>query len=133
MNTLIIPEDFRKDQDVLGPLFARLVKTCNRSSMHVLICRDPLLGGVGEALKSERITEILSKYRGMIDIFILCIDRDGVVGRCQRLDQLETEWGHRVPFLAENAWEELETWVLAGPDRPTACVSQRDFAVGERP
>ncbi len=114
MNVLIIPEDFRNDQYILDPLFSRLVRDFERTSIHFLVCRDPLLGGVGEALKSERMEEILQKYQGMIDIFILCVDRDGVVGRRQRLDQLEAQLGNGVPFLAENAWEEIETWVLAG-------------------
>ena len=116
MNVLIIPEDFRKDQYILKPLFARLVRA--RPSVHILICRDPLLGGIGEALKSERMSEILEKYRGRVDIFILCVDRDGEVGRRQRLDQLEGEFRYGPLFLAENAWEELETWVLAGLNLP---------------
>ena len=119
MNVLIIPEDFRKDQHILRPLFSRLVRGFERPSIHVLICQDPLLGGVGEALKSERIENVLERYRGMIDIFILCVDRDGQLGRRQRLDQLEMEFGNREPFLAENAWEEIETWVLAGLDLPS--------------
>ena len=118
MNVLIIPEDFRKDQYMLKPLFSRLVRSFNRPSIHVLVCHDPLLGGFGEALKSERIEEILEKYEGMIDIFVLCIDRDGVVGRRRRLDRLEAEFGNDLPFLAENAWEEIETWVLAGLQLP---------------
>ena len=113
MNVLIIPEDFRYDQYILKPLFDRLVR--DRPSVHILICRDPLLGGVGEALKSERISEIMDlKYRGRVDIFILCVDRDGEAGRRQRLDQLEDEFRNGPAFLAENAWEEIETWALAG-------------------
>ena len=119
MNILIIPEDFRKDQHMLKPLFSRLVKSFSRPSIHILVCHDPLLGGFGEALKSERIEEILEKYEGMIDIFVLCVDRDGNVGRRQRLNQLESEFGNGVPFLAENAWEEIETWVLAGLRLPS--------------
>ena len=116
MNVLIIPEDFRNDQYILKPLFERLVRA--RPSVHILICRDPLLGGVGEALKSGNMEYILEKYRGSVDIFILCVDRDGVVGRRRRLDQLEAKFGNGLPFLAENAWEELETWVLAGLNLP---------------
>ena len=115
---LVIPEDFRRDQYILGPLFSRLLRTYDRPSVHILICRDPLLGGVGEALKSERIASILEKYGGMIDIFILCVDRDGQVGRRQRLDQIESEFQPKCVFLSENAWEEIETWVLAGLDLP---------------
>jgi len=35
------------------------------------------------------------------------------------LDQLEARFGNdRFVFLAENAWEEIETWVLAGLELP---------------
>ena len=54
----------------------------------------------------------------MTDIFILCIDRDGEEGRRQRLDQLEKKFDNGQTFLAENAWEEIETWLLAGLDLP---------------
>ncbi len=118
MNVLIIPEDFRNDQHILKPLFERLVS--DRHSVHISICRDPLLGGVGEALKSSNMKYILERYRGMVDVFILCVDRDGELGRRQRLDQLESQFGNGVQFLAENAWEELETWVLAGLDLPNS-------------
>ncbi len=117
MNVLIIPEDFRNDQYILKPLFDRIVRA--RPSVHILICRDPLLGGVREALKSDRIVEVMDRYEGMIDVFILCVDRDGEVGRRQRLDDIESEFGDGVVFLAENAWEELETWLLAGLDLPS--------------
>ena len=54
----------------------------------------------------------------MTDIFILCVDRDGDIQRRQRLDGIEAKLGTGQTFLAENAWEELETWVLAGLDLP---------------
>ena len=118
MNVLIIPEDFRNDQYILKPLFSRLFQSIGKRRVHVDVCRDPLLGGVGEALKSERIKEVIGKHREMTDIFILCIDRDGEEGRRQRLDQLEEEFDNGQTFLAENAWEEIETWILAGLDLP---------------
>ncbi len=116
MKVLIIPEDFRNDQHILTAMFTRLLRNIGDTSPKVRICRDPLLGGVTEALKSERIAEIMEANRGMFDLFILCVDRDGVLGRRQRLDEIEREFGPH--FLAENAWEELETWALAGLDLP---------------
>ena len=118
MNVLVIPEDFRKDQYILKPLFKRLFTTFGRPKAKVRVCQDPLLGGIGEAMKAERIAEIVSRYEGMTHIFILCVDRDGEVGRRQGLDSLEGEFGDGRTFVAENAWEELETWVLAGLDLP---------------
>lgn len=119
MNVLIIPEDFRKDQYILNPIFGRLFRDVGRPRARIKVCQDPLLGGVTEAMKSERLSEIFERYDAMIDIFILCVDRDGNEGRRRGLDQLEQKFGDGRVFLAENAWEELETWVLAGVELPT--------------
>lgn len=113
MNVLIIPEDFSNDQYILKPLFSRLFRTLGKSSIHLQVCHDPRLRGVDEALKLERMREIVQRYR-KIDIFILCVDRDGDTNRRQRLNRLEVEFNNGQTFLAENAWEEIETWVLAG-------------------
>ena len=81
-----------------------------------------MLGGVGEALKWERIQEILLFYSGMIDLYLLIIDRDGKAGRRQRLNELEGLAANLLPtdrgFFAENAWQEVEVWVLAGHKLP---------------
>lgn len=118
MRILVIPEDFRNDQYILKPLFVRLFANLGRPRANIRICQDPLLGGVGEALKSERIREIVEQHGGMTDIFILCVDRDGIKGRRTRLDQIEAEFEDVCTLLAENAWEEIETWVLAGLTLP---------------
>ena len=117
MRVLIIPEDFRNDQHILKPLFSRLFRTLLNRRVTVDVCKDPLLGGVGEALKVDRMEDIVDQYGGMTDIFVLCVDRDGVVGRRDQLDRIESLLGDN--FFAENAWEEVETWVLAGLDLPS--------------
>ena len=117
MRVLIIPEDFRNDQYLLRPLFDRLFRSLNIPA-NVAVCQDPVLGGIREALKSERLREIVDRYDAMIDLFILCVDRDGNRSRRNRLDQIEAEFDGQRRFLAENAWEELETWTLAGLDLP---------------
>ena len=118
MRVLVIPEDFRKDQYILKPILSRLFKRIGASSVRVEVCQDPLLGGIDEALKIERMKEIVAQHAGMTDLFILCVDRDGKVGRRQTLNHIEKKLGHN--FLAENAWEELETWALAGLKLPKA-------------
>ena len=119
MNVLVVPEDFRKDQYLLKPLFERLFRELGRASARIVVCQDPLLGGIGEALKSERLAEVVDRYRGMADVYVLCVDRDGEEGRRTRLNAIESEFGATQPFLAENAWEELETWTLAGLKLPS--------------
>ena len=118
MDILVIPEDFRKDQYLLKPLFERLFQSIGRRRVDVVVCQDPPLRGVREALKSDRLADIVERYDGMKDIFILCVDRDGDEGRRQRLNQIECEFGEDRIFLAENAWEEIETWILAGLNLP---------------
>jgi len=114
MNILVIPEDFRRDQYILRPIFARLFEFFGRTRVRIQVCQDPLLGGIGEAMKHERIAEIVERYRAMVRLFILCVDRDGDQKRRLRLDAIEKEFGEANSFFAENAWEELEIWVLAG-------------------
>lgn len=118
MNVLVVPEDFPNDRHILKPLFSRLFAEIGKPHAKVRICQDPRLRGVNEALKSERIARIVSQYGGMTHIFILCVDRDGEEGRRQQLDRLESEFGNERAFFAENAWEEIETWALAGLDLP---------------
>lgn len=126
VNVLIIPEDFRKDQYVLKPIIEKMFAALHVKAK-VQVCRDPLLGGVGEAMKWERIEEILARYRGMIRVFLLLVDRDGLDGRRAQLDGLEvraaTELGGlalsqaATPlFFAQEAHQEVEVWVLAGLD-----------------
>ena len=118
MRVLVIPEDFRHDQYILKPLFKRLFSDMGKGNARIRVCQDPLLGGVGEALKSDRIQEVVDQHDGMTDIFILCVDRDGIPERRNRLNLIEAEFGSSRVFLAENAWEEIETWVLAGLELP---------------
>lgn len=134
MKILIIPEDFRKDQFILKPIFDRLFQMLNWPNARVRVCVAPLLQGVSEALKHERIQEIIERYP-MVDQFILCVDRDGVAGRQMQLNRLESAFSASTRFLAVNAWEELETWVLAGLDLPSAwswSAVRNEISVKER-
>jgi len=118
VNVLVIPEDFRKDQYVLKPIVEAMMAKI-RVRARVMVCTDPLLGGVGEALKWERLDEIIEMYRGMTRLFLLLVDRDCDDSRVARLRVLEQQAaavlaGSGRVFLAEHAWQEVEAWVLAG-------------------
>jgi hypothetical protein len=120
VNVLVIPEDFRKDQYVVVPIVTAMMKA-HGVKARVQICADPLLGGVDQALKWERLEPILARYRGMVRLFLLVIDRDCDEHRRKRLDALEAkarkylaEGNGDRRFLAENAWQEVEVWALAG-------------------
>lgn len=126
MNVLVIPEDFRKDQYILKPIIEAMLNSCGRPRARVVVCKDPVLGGVNQAMRWEYLKEIFDRYRGMVDLFLLCVDRDGVASRRARLAELEAQAAADLPadrvLLAENAWQELEVWVLAGHELPNQWV-----------
>ena len=57
--------------------------------------------------------------RGMFHLYLLCVDRDGTQIARPFLTALEiqarTVIAEDRAFLAENAWQEMEVWLLAGP------------------
>jgi len=118
MNVLIIPEDFRTDQYVLKPIIQKMFKSLGKPNAKIIVLKDPLLGGVVEALKWERIEQIIDMRKGTTDLFLLCVDRDGKPNRKVQLEKIEANAKEILVsdrlFLAENAWQELEVWILAG-------------------
>jgi hypothetical protein len=124
MNVMIIPEDFRKDRYVLEPVVQATLAAVGKPRAKVRTCLDPLLGSVEQALTWERVEELLQRYRGMVQLFLLCVDRDGKAGRRASLagieDRARERLGDRAVLLGENAWQEIEVWLLAGHDLPAA-------------
>ena len=119
MKVLVVPEDPTYDQHLLKPLLTQLCKSFGKPA-NVIICTDPVLGGKGEALKENRIHEIVERYQAMIDVIILCVDRDGDTAVRHRLESIErNREGDGVAFLGQEAWEEIETWALAGLKLPS--------------
>lgn len=122
MNVLVIPEDFRKDQFILQPILSAMFTRLGRPSI-VEILKDPLVGGVNRAMNRELLEEIVKMNRWKVDLFLLCVDRDGDPNRRTALDRLEAHFrgflGGSKFLMAENAWQELEVWVLAGHELPS--------------
>ncbi len=133
---LVIPEDFTKDEHVLKPVVEKILADAGRANPTVLVCRDPNFGGIGEAMKKERLKmDVIERYP-MVDLFILMVDRDGDAGREQRAAQLESELTPEVKtangrFVAELARQEVEIFVLAGHELPDGWTWQQIRADGD--
>jgi hypothetical protein len=120
---LVIPEDFTKDEHILKPLAERMLRDAGKPNARVEVCRNPNFGGVGGALKLERLRkEVIARYP-MVQLFILLVDRDGQAGRESAVGQIEATLqeeiaGSRRQFVAGVAWQEVEVFILAGHDLP---------------
>lgn len=127
LNVLVIPEDFRKDQYILGPIVRKMLSEAGKPRAKVEVCKDPLLGGIDQATDWQRLEEVIEMYP-MVQLFLLLVDRDGAAGRRLGLSTLEqraaTKLGAGRTFVAENAWQEIEVWALAGQNLPEDWVWQ---------
>jgi hypothetical protein len=121
MRVLIIPEDDRKDRFILLPIIAAMLAHLGKPKAKVEVCVKPPLRGVTQAMDKRRIREIIDYYP-LVHLFLLCVDRDGKVGRREALNGLERDAEKCLRkgrlLLAENAWQEIEVWALAGHDLP---------------
>jgi hypothetical protein len=119
MNVLVIPEDFRKDQFILQPIIEAMMTKLGQPAI-VEVLKDPLIGGVEQALNLDLLKEIVDANRWRVELFLLCVDRDAVPTRRLALNRIEQHFagvlGNHKFLASENAWQELEVWLLAGHD-----------------
>lgn len=123
MNVLVIPEDFTHDHYVLRPIVEAMLAHIGKRRANVRVCTEPCLRGIDQALRWERIQEILDQYQGMVQLFLHIVDRDSENTRRTALDNLERQARAYLPpgrlFFSEHAWQEIEVWALAGQDLPS--------------
>jgi len=121
-NVLILPEDPVKDGYVLRPIIKAMMREVARPQARVDVCDDPRFHGTSQALNWQFIQQALSRNAGIYHLYLLCVDRDGEANRQAKLDSIETRarpyMGLNRAFLAENAWQEIEVWLLAGHKLP---------------
>ncbi|MFP4437745.1 MAG: hypothetical protein ACLFVO_10885 [Chloroflexaceae bacterium] len=122
MKVLIIPEDVKKDQYILKPIITAMMEELGKPYAKVDVCQDPRLRGISQATRWEYIQGIVERYGGMYDLLLLCVDRDSEVDRRDQLNNIEQQARSMLNadslFLAENAWQEVEVWLLAGHTLP---------------
>lgn len=122
MRVLIVTEDHTRDRYLLEPIVQAMFAEIGKPRAVIQTCTNPRLRGVSQALDKEMLVRIFRQYRGMVDLFLLCVDRDGVASRRNTLNQLEAFAATKLPakctLIGENAWQEIEVWALAGLDLP---------------
>ncbi len=108
MKVLIIPEDPALDRYILKPIVERIFSNLGRRA-RVQVLSNPRLRGVAQAIDPHILADIINTYP-MVDLFLVMIDRDGVVSRSDIAKSREQE--HSC-LLACLAIEEIEVWMLA--------------------
>lgn len=109
MKVLVIPEDPTLDQYILKPIVRRIFADLGRSP-RVDVLSKPRLRGVAQALDAAILKDIVATF-GMIDLFLVLVDRDGDTRRQDLARQREDEHDGRL-FVCL-AIEEVEVWMLA--------------------
>ncbi len=117
MRVLILLEDDVMDHYILKPLFEAMLKHVGKPHATIQV-HHPRVAGWEAAKKWSNIKRVIDQY-SLVELFILCVDRDGHEQRRGILDKLEAEanrglgpQGRR--FLAVEAHQEIEVWALAG-------------------
>ncbi len=117
MKVLVVGEG-PTDEYMLRPIVQAMLKTMGKVQANVRFSPvSKRKQGIRDVLTWNYLEAIIIA-NPMVDVFLLCVDRDGLAGRKQQLTILERE-GKKVltvgqTFLAENAWQEIEVWLLAG-------------------
>lgn len=125
MNVQVILEDTPKDQHIAVPVLRALFQFLGRPAR--VSALSERMGSVEQATDIERLLPLLAARRGMVDLFVLIVDRDCRApdrprggDRAAALRALEEkvaasgELGGSCRFVACEAIEELEVWLLAG-------------------
>jgi hypothetical protein len=127
VNVLVVLEDTPRDQFIAVPIIRALFQFIGRPAK--IAALPERLRSVEQATDLEKLLPVLAARRGMVDVFLLIVDRDCRApgrprggNRAAALQRLERrvidsgELGVSCRFLACEAVEELETWLLAGFD-----------------
>lgn len=117
LNVLIVAEDYRKDQYILKPIVTSMLEHVGKPRANVRVCRDPLIGGVEDALDRKTIEDVILT-NPQYDLFLLLVDRDAEPHRDERLATAEANAAdvtrQQQVVLADQAHQEVEVWLLAG-------------------
>ena len=119
LNVLIVAEDYRKDEYILKPIVTSMLEEVGKPRANVRVCRDPMIGGIEDALDPDTIEDVILT-NPLFDLYLLLVDRDADPNRHERLEQAEDNAADSTrptqAFLAGQAHQEVEVWLLAGQD-----------------
>lgn len=116
-SVLVIPEDATNDHYILKPVISAMLASCGKPTARVRVLTDPAAQGVEQVLSADFLRRVVDRYP-MVDLFLLCVDRDAKDGRDASVAHHEREMVQHLngttSFVGTSAHQELEVWCLAG-------------------
>lgn len=131
LRVLVIPEDPTFDHYVLKPVIQAACRYVGQHRAVVRVLQDPAAKGVDHILSDEFMQVVIDRNT-MVDIYLICIDRDGRPGRDHalqhRVQQTQPGLTPHQRIGGRSAEQELEVWCLAlhSKSLPTAWKQVRE-------
>ena len=120
-NVMVIPEDFPNDRWVLEPIITKMLQQAGVRNARIRVCPQRF-SGVSDVLRWEHIQEVIDRYQWGVNLFLLCVDLEGPPNIKKKIEDRERQALENLApgkaLFAENAWQEIEVWALAGHDLP---------------
>lgn len=119
-NVIVIPEDC-SDMDMLKPIISAMITNLGSPRAKIQVYKPAVFKGISQVLQLKNINKIVDRYETEADLILLCVDRDADPDTEAKLANLEEKINKKLDnnqnlkiFLAENAYQEIEVWLLAG-------------------
>lgn len=119
-NVIVIPEDC-SDMDMLKPIVSAMIANLGSPRAKIQVYKPSVFKGISQVLQLKNINKIVDRYETEADLILLCVDRDADPHTEAKLANLEEKINKKLEnnqnlkiFLAENAYQEIEVWLLAG-------------------
>lgn len=119
-NVIVIPEDC-SDMDMLKPIISAMITNLGSPRAKIQVYKPSVFKGISQVLQLKNINKIVDRYETEADLILLCVDRDADPDTEAKLANLEEKINKKLDnnqnlkiFLAENAYQEIEVWLLAG-------------------
>ncbi|MBA3534635.1 MAG: hypothetical protein H0T73_22175 [Ardenticatenales bacterium] len=119
MNVMVITEDHTYDQQMLKPILREMLASVDKPRANLRFYQNSKRRRGYEKVKSWEFLEQVFDQNRLVHLFLLIVDRDGVLHRRADLDDKETRAANRearVSLLSAHAFQEIEAWILIGQD-----------------
>lgn len=111
MNVIVIPVDRNAAYRALAPLLSQLLHAAGDPAPCISDSCEPPADPLS-ASSGRRLAQIVERYANSVQIFVRCLDGNGLQGQKADLGGSSEALVRRRTFWGEAAWENLGRWLL---------------------